>query len=70
MTDPEERLSWLMEFQRQKEESQTQGGSFQSAESAPELLNGLPSPPPVRSLENVFDTRAEDDLLWFQVQGQ
>ena len=69
MTDPEQRLLWLMEFQRQKEESQTQAGSFQSAESPPQLLNSFPSPLPVQSLDNTFDPRAENDFFGFRSKG-
>ena len=69
MTDPEERLAWLTEFQRQKEESERLSVSFESAASCPQLQNALPSPLPHQRFAPTFPPRAESDFFGLRSNG-
>ena len=69
ITDPEERLSWLLEFERQKEESERLSLSFESAASCPQLQNSLPSPSPQQRFEPTLPSRAENDFFGLRSNG-
>ena len=66
ITDPEQRLSWLLEFERQKEESERLSLSFESAASCPQLQNSLTSPSPP---EPTLPSRAENDFFGLRSNG-